>query len=175
MMGRVRLGSGVQNSILAGMAVATTVDHGPAKIEFCTPDPSDRLGSDAMVMRRHIRRHNGLSLMEVILALAILGISLATLGQLVRIGMRHAEEARELGTAQLLCESKLEEIAAAAAPCQSASGICETDDRWQYTVTTSTLDQSSLLEVRVTVEQVEATRTPPLSFSLVRWMIDPSM
>jgi general secretion pathway protein I len=135
-----------------------------------------RLGkrNAGIVMGRLTRRHNGLSLMEVILALAILGISLATLGQLVRIGMRHAEEARALGTAQLLCESKLEEIAATAAPCQSASGVCETDDRWQYTVSTSTLDQSGLLEVRVTVEQVEATRNPPLSFSLVRWMIDPS-
>jgi general secretion pathway protein I len=125
-------------------------------------------------MRRHTRRHGGLSLMEVILALAILGGSLAVLGELVRLGTRHAEEARELGTAQLLCESKLEEIAAAAAPCQSTSGPCETDDRWQFSVTTSTLDQSGLLEVRVTVEPAEPTRTPPLSFSLVRWMLDPS-
>jgi type II secretion system protein I len=118
----------------------------------------------------------GLSLLEVVLALTILGASLAVVAQLVRLGTHSAEEARELAVAQLLCESKLEEIAAGAAPCEAVSGTpSETMAGWQYTVTTSSLDQTGLLEVRVTVEQSESSRTPPLSFTLVRWMIDPSL
>ncbi len=118
----------------------------------------------------------GLSLLEVVLALTILGASLAVIAQLVRLGTNSAEEAREMAVAQLLCESKLEEIAAGAAPCQAVSGTpSETVEGWQYTVTTNSLDQTGLLEVRVTVEQTESSRTPPLSFTLVRWMIDPSL
>jgi prepilin-type N-terminal cleavage/methylation domain-containing protein len=68
------------------------------------------------------RRNAGLSLLEVILAIAILGGCIAVIGELVRLGARQAEEARELTTAQLLCESKLEEIAAGVSrPSRSAT------------------------------------------------------
>jgi hypothetical protein len=53
-----------------------------------------------------------LSLLEVILAIAILGGSLAVIGQLINIGARNAISARDLTTAQLYCESKLAEVSA---------------------------------------------------------------
>ena len=46
------------------------------------------------VSMRQAPRH-GLSLLEVILAIAILGGSLATIGQLIRIGARNAAEERD--------------------------------------------------------------------------------
>jgi type II secretory pathway pseudopilin PulG len=117
----------------------------------------------------------GISLLEVILAIAILGGSLAVIGELVRLGARHAEEARDLAAAQVLCEAKLEEIAAGITAAQTASSVpCETDPRWQFSITAGSLDQAGLLEVRVTIEQVESDRAQPLSFTLVRWMLDPS-
>jgi type II secretory pathway pseudopilin PulG len=132
-------------------------------------------GSRKLNKMRTRRVHAGLSLLEVILAIAILGGSIAVIGELVRLGVRQAEEARELTTAQLLCESKIEEIAAGAATTDSVSNSpCETDPRWQYSVTVSQIDQT-LLEVRVTVEQVESARLQPLSVSLVRWMVNPSL
>ena len=80
----------------------------------------------------------GLSLLEVILAVAILGGCMAVIGELVRLGVRHAEEARELTRAQLLCESKLEEIAAGVTAAESAAAVAfETDPEWTYTVETS--------------------------------------
>ena len=54
----------------------------------------------------------GLSLMEVIIALAILGLALAAIGELIRVGARNAEVSRKRTTAQLLCENKLAEIKA---------------------------------------------------------------
>ncbi len=114
---------------------------------------------------------SGLSLLEVILAVAILGGSLAAIGELVRIGSQHAEESRGLAAAQLLCESKMEEIAAGAAARETVSSTpCETKEGWQYSVTVTALDQAGLSEIRVTVEQSD--RPQPLSFTLVRWMMD---
>lgn len=117
----------------------------------------------------------GLSLLEVILAIAVLGGSLAVIGELIRTGTRHAEEARELATAQILCESRLESVAAGILGTESVSAApCEEDDRFQYSIEVTTLDESNLLEVRVTVEQTASEHSQPLSFSLVRWMIAPS-
>ena len=127
------------------------------------------------IPRRTTRQRRGLSLLEVILAVAILGGSLAAIGELVRIGSRQAEESRNLATAQLLCESKLEEIAAGAATRDTVSSTpCETNPDWQYSVTVTSLGQAGLSEVRVTVEQSGTDHPQPLSFTLVRWMLDPT-
>jgi type II secretion system protein I len=121
-------------------------------------------------------RKSGLSLLEVILAIAILAGCIAVIGELVRLGSRQAEEARELTTAQLLCESKIAEIAAGVIPAEAASSVAfENDPRWLYSIAINSLDQEDLLDVRVTVEQSEPTRQQPLSFTLVCWMLDPSL
>lgn len=100
---------------------------------------------------------------------------MAVIGELVRMGVRNAEEARELTKAQLLCESKLEEIAAGVTPLESASAVAfELDPEWTYTIETGSLDQQGLVQVRVTVQPVESDRLYPLTFTLTRWILDPS-
>ena len=62
----------------------------------------------------YMRPHNyrrGLSLLEVIFAIAILGGSLATIGQLIHIGARNAAQARDLTMAQLYAESQMNRFA----------------------------------------------------------------
>ncbi len=118
-------------------------------------------------------RRRGLSLLEVILAVAILGGCLAVTGELVRMGVRHAEEARELTRAQLLCESKMEEIAAGVTALESASMVpFETDPDWTYTVDASPLDTQQLTLVRVTVQELESDRLYPIAFTLSRWILN---
>jgi len=118
-------------------------------------------------------RRRGLSLLEVILAVAILGGCLAVTGELVRMGVRHAEEARELTRAQLLCESKMEGIAARVTALESASMVpFETDPEWTYTVDVSPLDTQQLTLVRVTVQELESDRLYPITFTLSRWILD---
>jgi len=135
-------------------------------------------------------RRQGLSLMEVILALAILGLSLAAIGQLIRVGARNAEVSRKRTTAQLLCENKLAEIKAGWLG-QSTSLLTgqmmrpqpvgpvefephETDQPWMYTVTVETGETEGLLVVEVIVEEVTVAYRP-LRYSLVMWMIDPEL
>ncbi|MFP6648811.1 MAG: prepilin-type N-terminal cleavage/methylation domain-containing protein [Pirellulaceae bacterium] len=135
-------------------------------------------------------QREGLSLLEVILALAILGISLAAIGELIRVGARHAEVSRKRTTAQLLCENKLAEIKAGwlgqsvvittgqkmrpqpVGPVEFEPH--ETDQPWIYTVTVEMGETEGLLVVEVIVEEVtEAYR--PLRYSLAMWMIDPEL
>ena len=82
------------------------------------------------------RSRAGLSLVEVILAIAILGLSLVLIGELVRLGGRSSRTARELATAQMLCESKMAEIASGAATATTTTTPVLFDDfpDWKYTI-----------------------------------------
>jgi type II secretion system protein I len=134
-------------------------------------------------MNAHERR-SGLTLLEVILALAILAGSLAALGELAGRSMRNAEVARATSEAQLLCETKLAEIAAGItpadpvsdAPWQSASDLeIETSQEWLYSVEVKSTDLDGLLSVRVTVRQDRPREKKPVSVTLVRWIVDPGL
>jgi hypothetical protein len=110
-------------------------------------------------------------LLEAIFAIAILGLSLAAIGRLVQLGFMAAGRARIQSQAQMLCDAKMAEIAAAALPLQAASAS-QIDEApgWQYSVEVQPSEQIGLLVVRVTVQQdVEE----PVGYSIVRFMPDP--
>lgn len=128
---------------------------------------------------RRAAARRGLTLLEVMLALAILGGSLAVIGELMRIGARHAEAARDQTTAQLLCENMMAELVSGVLPL-SATTAAPVDDSqyaadWAYTVEIQPIDQQGLVSVRVTVEQNPQSYSRPASFSLTRWMVDPQV
>ncbi len=126
------------------------------------------------------RMRGGLSLLEVMLALAILGGSLAVVGELMRFGMRNAEAARDLSTAQVFCEAKVNEIAAgllppqpiASAPIEEMANL-DAAGLWLYSVDVQQVDQQGLIAVTVRVFQDPNLKLRPVECSLVRWMIDP--
>ena len=124
-------------------------------------------------------QRGGFSLMEVILALAILTGSLAVLGELARLGLQNARIARDTAQAQLLCESKMAEVTAGILPLQSASSA-EFEDivgdgtiGWLYSVDVQATDIEGMSSVQVTVVQDMDESKRPVQFSLVRWMPDP--
>ncbi len=131
--------------------------------------------------KHRLRRRHGLSLLEVMLALAILGGAIAVIGELMRFGMKNAESARDLSIAQVFCEAKINEIAAGLLPLQSMGSTpieeiaaLNSDAPWLYAVEVQEIDQQGLVAVRVTVSQDPDVKFRPVSFSLVRWMIDPA-
>jgi Tfp pilus assembly protein PilV len=120
-----------------------------------------------------------LSLLEVILAMAILGGALAAIGELVRSGARNAELARDLTTAQLLGETMMSEIAARMIPLQAINESPVDDPQyqlnWSYSVAIEQVDQEGLVSVWVTIQQNAENHARPATYTLVRWMIDPEM
>ena len=118
-------------------------------------------------------RRRGLSLLEVVLSIAILGVALATIGQLIRIGARNAVMARDLATAQLYCESTLNEVACGAIAPTSGSGTLDDLGDWTYELTVDSTDQENLLAVKVVVTQDAEQYSRPVTFTMTRWMIDP--
>jgi general secretion pathway protein I len=123
------------------------------------------------------RLRRGLSLLEVLLALAILGGSLAAIGELMRIGARSAEASRDQTTAQLLGETVMSQIAAGLLPPQAVSSA-QIDDpmfqlEWSYSIVIEQVDQQGLIAVWVTIQQSADVAARPVAYTLARWMIDP--
>jgi general secretion pathway protein I len=138
----------------------------------------------------------GLTLLEVMISLAILGTSLAALGELIRIGADAADRATELTEAQFICDSVLAEIKSGVrqlvsiteepytitAPGMATSvgtGLDTSMDMeetgWLYTVIFDSVDDQGLMYVEVTVMQDRLDGRAPAMVTLTTWMIDPML
>ena len=124
-------------------------------------------------------RRDGITLLEVILAIAILGSSMAMISELVRVGSVSAARARDYTNAQLICESKLNELIAGAIPIAAATQQQVEDvglvDLWYFSVVVNPLDTEGLVAVQVLVEKGAEQGQRPTTFSLMRWMVDPAL
>lgn len=125
------------------------------------------------------KRRVGFSLLEVILATAILLACLIVLGQMAYVGRRNAESAADATTAQLICRSKLNEILVGAAPVASVESQPVADmPGWAYSVEVESLDQLGLVSLRVTAmrdpaeSESDASQRSGEQFALTRWMHD---
>ncbi len=120
------------------------------------------------------RRRQGFSLLEVLLATAMLIGAAVVLMELASIGNRHAASARDLAKSQLLCQTKLDEILCGQAPAETVRPTpIEGDPRWVYSVDVLPAEQPGLVVVEVTTTFKPAERVERYRFSLVRWMRDP--
>ncbi len=130
-------------------------------------------------MSRRTRRR-GLSLLEVVLALAILAMSVALLSQATRQAADNGMIAQRLSTAHILCESKMAEVVAGAIPLQSGSWVAITErvpsGQWYYRIQTSNSERKNMIGIRLGVtDQPDVTAGSPELFYIVRWMIDPNL
>ncbi len=139
----------------------------------CRRNRSLRLG--------HARVPRGFSLLEVLLAIAIFGAGMAVLYQLINTGVEAAVEARDQSRAQILCETKLEELMLQnSTPISIPESALDTGDPnrvWSYMVEVQPAAVSSMHAVRVTVRAAPPGTTTgrEASFSLVRWVPDYSL
>jgi Tfp pilus assembly protein PilV len=118
----------------------------------------------------------GLSLFEVILALAIFMGSIAAIGQLITNGVRGAVFARLETQAVIRCESKLAEMLSGAAPLRASSGTAFPDDpSFTWSVAIAPTQHPSLYSVEVTVAHVSTTSIGKVSYSLRRLVRDPQL
>ena len=123
-------------------------------------------------LSQSLKNRKGLSLLEVILAIALLGTSMAIIHQMLGVGYRGATETQMMTDASILVDTKMAEVAAGVIPLESANGVLiEENPDWVYSVDVASAEQIGLLSVTVTVQQSQLEN--PLSISVVRFMADP--
>lgn len=122
---------------------------------------------------------NGLTLLEVILALAIFVMSLAVISKLVELGVRASQYTQLQNRAVMLAESKMGELVAGILPLDSATGDTFSEDpAWQWLATVSDGPVDGLKWVSITVAPAStgelASNRERIEFTLSRWLLDPS-
>lgn len=114
----------------------------------------------------------GLSLLEVILAMTILGVSMVMIGRLYFLGYRSALQARYRSECNMMVDAKMAELAAGVLPLESAGGQVEENPEWVYEVEVEPSLQPGLLLATVRVSRAD-TSSISMSISLVRMIPDP--
>jgi Tfp pilus assembly protein PilV len=133
------------------------------------------------------------SLLEVVLALAILTTALTFCLGLVDLGVRGASGARDQTRAQELAESVLSMIVAGMIEPQQYEGSVSSiwslagiqyaagqdldlefeEDQWNVSISSEQADLPNMLKITVTVSEKNAVQAPR-EFTLVRWLRDPA-
>ena len=120
------------------------------------------------------RHRRGITLLEVILSVAILGLAVSAMTQLLSLGTRTTRATEDVITAQLLCESKITEILIGLEPFEETSETpFETDPKWLYSVIVEEGEFPDLqyLEVSVWRENTPKER----ALTLYRWATSPDI
>jgi general secretion pathway protein I len=100
----------------------------------------------------HHSRRSGLSLLEVLAALAIFLFSLIALSQLVDLGSASARDIDWLGRASLIAQSRMAEVLAGSIPLSSQSDSpCDEDPDWNWSMDAATETAPGLWRVKITV------------------------
>jgi type II secretion system protein I len=122
-------------------------------------------------------KESGFTLLEVILALAILAGSLAALGEVMRMADQAASMTEGETQAQILAASLMDEFASGArqiAATSQATLDSTADPPWVYSVAIENTNFDQMVAVRVSVEQQMNARFQPARFEVVRWMPNPN-
>ena len=133
--------------------------------------------------RRHPARQ-GFSLLEILLALALLGGALAILSQIAYTGVSAAREARDLSMARLLAQTKLSEVLLNATAGQNPVPVFEqaaeafdsqSTTAFSYSVEVQPAPLDGMLVIRVSTTGVDGNGAQIAKYTLDRWMIDPAL
>jgi type II secretion system protein I len=127
-----------------------------------------------VIVRTHHSRRSGLSLLEVLAALAIFLFSLVALSQLIGLGSENAKTVQWLGEASLLAQSRLAEIQAGSIALGSQSeSTCDEDPDWSWAMDAEQDTAPGLYRVKITISR---TRSDGSKFESVlnQMVLDPN-
>lgn len=134
----------------------------------------------AITRRRGGRAHHsgngrsGLSLLEVILSIAILGGAMVMIGNLYFVGYRAAVQAKFRSDANILADAKMAELAAGVLPIESSAGSeIEGSPGWTYSVDIQPSLQNGLFMATVIVMHGTSASETQSSVTIVRFIPDP--
>ena len=109
------------------------------------------------------RRRAGLSLLEVLVATVILAGSMVVLMELAAVGRRQVARIERWSTAERLCRTKIDEVAAGIVQAQDVGNRqFDGEPDWRYSIQTETTATPGLTSVKVTVwHEAEQSRIGP--------------
>jgi type II secretory pathway pseudopilin PulG len=123
-----------------------------------------------------------ISLLEVVLALSILGVATAYLAQSMQLAAQNAIRAQRLTQAELVIESIMNQVIAGVIPAQPGGWVqyttTTTNGNWNYMLTTVQAEMQGMIGVQVSVQEavagaVAGQQVPDLVAT--RWIIDPAL
>ena len=111
-------------------------------------------------------------MLEVILSLAILGVSMVAIGHLFNLGFRSASDVQMRSEANMIADTTMAEVAAGVIDFGSSGGSVDSNPLWKYEIDSQQSSQPGLLSVTVRVSLDDETNNS-VSVSLVRLIVDP--
>ena len=118
------------------------------------------------------RPRSGITLLEVILAMAILLMSLAAIGKLVDMGSERAVETQSQARGTRLAHSKMAEVEAGVIGVTgAANGTFDDEPDWSWSVEPEAEGTPNLY--KVTVRASRTLRGKPFEVALSQWLMDP--
>lgn len=123
----------------------------------------------------------GLSLLEVILALSLLGIASAIMAQAMQMAASNAIAAQRQAQAELAAESVLSQVIAGVIPMQPSTswtpiGVSASTSNWSYMLQSVTCEVQNMVGIEVSVrDESDPDNTRPADLTVIRWVIDPAL
>jgi prepilin-type N-terminal cleavage/methylation domain-containing protein len=130
----------------------------------------------------------GLSLMEVVLALAILAVASAYLAQSMHMAVENALRSERRTQAEVIAESVMNQIVAGILPTSSvpwtpysnpnAMGsplTMTSSSQWMYSVSNVETEVQGMIGLQVAVMEALEGRAQVADFYINRWIIDPNL
>lgn len=132
--------------------------------------------SEIRIPNSEIAARGGMSLLEVMIALAIFLTATAIIGQLVSTGSQAAIGAQLKAEAARRCETVMAEALAGALPLETTAGSAfEDDPLWTWSLTVADAPVTDLLQVQASVTRQVRSGQAPLEFTLTRWVRNPEL
>ncbi|HET6328936.1 MAG TPA: hypothetical protein VFG04_29905 [Planctomycetaceae bacterium] len=122
----------------------------------------------------HTRR--GITLYEVVIAIAIFAGAIVALSEALTTATRAALQSRMQSQAVLLCETKMAEVVAGATPATSSGEVPFTDpglEGWTWSVNVNPATHAGINQVEITVNRRQGANSVDASFTLTRLLRDP--
>ena len=119
------------------------------------------------------RRPAGLTLFEVVIALAIFLLALVPVWRLVSMGGEHALDVAQQAQASLLCQNKLDSVKCGAEGLNGGGTVQIGTLNWNYTIESSPSEVPSLYTVKVTAK-IDRPDGRTVEASLTQLVLDPA-
>ena len=132
-------------------------------------------GKAGCLLSRHLARQRlGLTLLEVVIALAIFLMALVPVMRLVSMGGERALDVAHQAQASMLCQNKLDCVKVGAEPLNTSGTVDMGNLTWNYSIDSSPSDVQNLYLVKVSVK-VDRADGKTVQESLSQLVLDPAL